>query len=172
MPVAWNINTDLIQSNDYMLYVGELVQSGQTQTFKVLAYGKSNGISISQDSAEASSKFSCSWKAAQATRLGYQVTADSLYCTNNTDASSFDDLLAMMVSQENIAWALGQKAAHTGTGATCSNDPFTLDTTKDYYSGEGLITSLDLNADEDSVVSVSLTIEGSGEILKNGQAIQ
>lgn len=164
---TWNINTDTIQSNDYMLYVAEIPTTG-SPAYKVLGYGKSNGLNLTQDSSEASSKFSCAWKANQATRIGYQVTADSLYCTNNTDASSFDTLVAMMVKQENIAWALGQAAAHTGT---CDTNPFTLDTTKDYYNGIGLITSLDLNAEEDSVVSCSLTIDGSGEILKSGQPI-
>lgn len=164
----WNINTDTIQSNQYMLYVAEIPTTGTPQ-YKVLGYGKSNGLNLSQDSSEASSKFSCAWKANQATRIGYQVTADSLYCTNETDASSFDTLVAMMVKQENIAWALGQAADHNGT---CDTNPFTLDTTKDYYNGIGLITSLDLNAEEDSVVSCSVTIDGSGEILKNGQPIQ
>ena len=168
MPVSWNINNDTIQSNQYMLYVAEIPTTGDPQ-YKVLGYGKSNGLSLSQDSSEASSKFSCAWKANQATRIGYQVTADALYCTNSPDASSFDTLVGYMVKQENIAWALGQAADHTGT---CDTNPFTLDTTKDYYNGIGLITSLDLNAEEDSVVSCSLTIDGSGEILKNGQPIQ
>ena len=172
---TWNINTDTIQSNQYMLYVAEIPTTGDP-VYKVLGYGKSNGLNLSQDTSEASSKFSCAWKANQATRIGYQVTADALYCTNDTDASSFDTLVGYMVSQKNIAWALGQAAAHvdptTGEPLPCDTNPFTLDTTKDYYNGIGLITSLDLNAEEDSVVSCSLTLDGSGEILKNGQPIQ
>lgn len=166
---SWNINNDLIKSNDYMLFVGAIPASGDP-TYKVLAYGKSNGLSVSQDSAEASSKFSCAWKANQATRLGYQVTADSLYCTNETDAASFDTLLGYMVSQENIAWALGKVADWDGT---CDTNPFVLSTDSNdhYYSGIGLITSLDMNAEEDNVVSCSITIDGSGEVLKDGEPI-
>lgn len=166
MAVSWNINDDTIQSNQYMLYVAEIPQSGDP-SYKVLGYGKSNGVSLSQDTSEASSKFSCSWKANQATRIGYQVTADALYCTND-DAASFDTLVAYMVSQKNIAWCLGKAQEWN---STCDTNPFTLSTTDTYYNGIGLITSLELNAEEDSVVSCSLTIDGSGEILKNGQPI-
>ena len=165
----WNINNDTIRANDYMLFIAQVPQSGDP-SYKVLGFGKSNGISLSQDTAESSSKFSCAWKANQATRIGYQVTADSLY-TTNTDATSFDDLVAYMVAGDNIAWALGKVADWNGT---CDTNPFVLSTDANdhYYNGIGLITSLDLNAEEDSVVSMSITIDGSGEILKDGQPIQ
>lgn len=166
--MAYNINNDTIRANDYMLFIAQIPQSGNPQ-YKVLGYGKSNGLSLSQDSAESSSKFSCAWKANQATRIGYQVTADSLYCTNN-DATSFDDLVAYMVKGDNVAWALAKVAEWNGE---CSDNPFVMSTDANdhYYNGIGLITSLDLNAEEDSVVSCSLTIDGSGEILKDGQPI-
>lgn len=169
----WNINNDLVSGNNMLLYVADIPQSGDP-TYRVIAYGKSNGLSLSQDSAESSSKFSCAWRANQATRIGYEITADALYCTNNTDAASFDALVAKMVAQKNIAWAMGQAAAHIGTDGNplpCDTNPFTLDQSKDFYNGVGIITSLDLTANEDESASISISIQGSGEILKNGSPI-
>lgn len=155
----WNENSDLIHGDNLLLYL----TSGKT----VVAYATSCSLQVDSDTIDTSSKFSCKWQSNMGGKAGYTISADALY-TNNEDGVSFDDLLAMQVSGEGVEWYMGQESAWTGT---CETNPHTLDTTKTYYNGKAVVTSVSLEAGNNEIASCSITLTGQGEIQKNGASI-
>lgn len=156
--MAWDVNKDLIKGDDLLLYL----TSGQT----VLAYATSCSIQIDQETLDTSSKFSCRWNANLGGRASYTISADALYCKNESGLSglSFDDLLDMMIDGDNIDWYIGQEVPR-GTGETCDERSHALDTTKPYYSGKAIVTSVSLSAGNNEIASCSISLTGSGEIV-------
>jgi TP901-1 family phage major tail protein len=159
--MAWNTNNDLINGDKLLLYL----VSGTTANTKVVAYATSCSIQIDQETIDTSSKFSCKWNATLGGRCGYTISADALYCNATNAASnsgvSFDALMALMLEGEAVGWMVGQEQAFTGS---CEDNPHTLDTSKPYYSGKAVITSLSLEAGNNEIASSSISMTGSGEI--------
>lgn len=159
MAAIWNENNDLVLGDDLLLYL----TSGHT----VIAYATSCSLQVDSESIDTSSKFSCKWQSNMGGKASYTISADALYC-NSTQGISFDKLLEYMVSGEQIDWYMGEEEAFTGT---CEENPHTLDTTKNYYNGKGVVTSVSLEAGNNEIATCSITITGAGEIQKNGKQI-
>lgn len=155
----WNENTDLVHGDDLLLYL----TSGQT----VLAYATSCSLQADSESIDTSSKFSCKWASAMGGKASYTISADALYCSN-TDGISFDGLLEYMVTGEQVDWYMGQEEEHTGS---CETNPHTLDTSKTYYNGKAVVTSISLEAGNNEIATCSITLTGAGEIQKNNTQI-
>lgn len=151
----WNENSDLIHGDNLLLYL----TSGKT----VVAYATSCSLQVDSETIDTSSKFSCKWQSNMGGKAGYTISADALY-SSNEDGISFDDLLAFMVSGEQVEWYMGQESAWTGS---CAENPHTLDTTKTYYNGKAVVTSVSLEAGNNEIASCSITLTGAGEIEKN-----
>ena len=154
--MAFNAADDLIRGKDYQIWISS------TSAFSadtIIAYGTSCSVSIDADTVEASSKFSCGWKAADAGTAGYTVQSDSLY-TEVRGATSFSTLMDLMLSSAPAYWRMGKETS----ASTCSANTHTLDTTEVYFSGRGIPTSLSLEAASDSFVECSCTITGTGPI--------
>lgn len=157
MSHTWNINNDLVQGDRLLLY---LVSGTTAGNYDVLAYATSCSIQIDQETIDTSSKFSCRWNANMGGRASYTVSADALY-TSAAGVISFDTLMAMMLEGENVEWAIGEETAWTGS---CEDNPHTLDTSKPYYTGEALISSVSLEAGNNEIASCSISMTGSNEI--------
>lgn len=155
----WNENTDLIHGDSLLLYL----TSGKT----VVAYATSCSLQTDSESIDTSSKFSCKWASAMGGKASYTISADALYCSN-ADGISFDKLLEMMVSGEQVEWYIGQEEDYEGA---CDENPHTLDTTKTYYNGKAVVTSCSLEAGNNEIATCSITLTGAGEIQKNGAQI-
>lgn len=155
----WNENTDLIHGDSLLLYL----TSGKT----VVAYATSCSLQTDSESIDTSSKFSCKWASAMGGKASYTISADALYCSN-ADGISFDKLLEMMVSGEQVEWYMGQETDFEGP---CDENPHTLDTTKTYYNGKAVVTSCSLEAGNNEIATCSITLTGAGEIQKNGAQI-
>lgn len=155
----WNENVDLIMGDSLLLYL----TSGKT----VVAYATSCSLQVDAETIDTSSKFSCKWQSNMGGKAGYTINADALYC-NNASGISFDKLLEMMVSGEQVEWYIGEEAAHSGS---CESNPHTLDTAKTYYNGKAVVTSCSLEAGNNEIATCSITMTGAGEIQKNGAAI-
>lgn len=157
--MAWNTNNDLINGDKLLLYI--------TSANTVVAYATSCSLQVDQETIDSSSKFSCRWQSALAGRCSYTISADALYCkASNADANSavsFDGLMALMLEGESVNWVIGQESGVT-SATTCENNPHVLDTTKPYYSGKGLITSLSLEAGNNEIATSSISMTGDGEI--------
>lgn len=155
----WNQNNDLVMGDDLLLYL----TSGKT----VVAYATSCSLQVDSETIDTSSKFSCKWQSNMGGKASYTISADALYC-NNESGISFDTLLEFMVAGEQIDWYMGEEEAWSGT---CETNPHTLDTSKTYYNGKGVVASVSLEAGNNEVATCSITINGAGEIQKNGASI-
>lgn len=156
---TWDVKNDLINGDDLLLYL----TSGKT----VVAYATSVSVQVDSETIDTSSKFSCRWASNIGGRASYTISADALYC-DAAEGISFDKLLEMMVEGEPIEWYIGEEAAHTGT---CDTNPHTLDTTKRYYNGRAIVTSVSLEAGNNEIASCSISMTGEGEIQMSGKAI-
>lgn len=159
MAAIWNENNDLIQGDNLLLYL----TSGKT----VIAYATSCSLQVDSESIDTSSKFSCKWQSNMGGKASYSISADALYC-NNASGISFDKLLEFMVSGEQVEWYMGEETDFEGS---CDENPHTLDTTKTYYNGKAVVTSVSLSAGNNEIASCSITLTGAGEIQKNGAKI-
>ncbi len=155
----WNQNIDLIHGDDLLLYL--------TSADTVVAYATSVSIQVDSESIDTSSKFSCKWQSNMGGKVGYTISCDALY-TDNEDGISFDDLLAMQVSGEQVEWILGHESAWTGS---CETNPHVIDKTQDYFNGKAVVTSASLEAGNNSIATCSATFTGAGEIQRNGATI-
>lgn len=151
----WNENSDLIHGDNLLLYL----TSGKT----VVAYATSCSLQVDADTIDTSSKFSCKWQSNMGGKAGYTISADALY-SSNEDGISFDDLLAMQVAGVGVEWYMGQEAEWSGS---CETNPHTLDTSKTYFNGKAIVTSVSLEAGNNEIASCSITLTGQGEIQKN-----
>lgn len=147
--MAFNVNTDLILGDDMYLYV----TSGNTP----VAFATSCSIQIDGETIDTSNKMSGRWNSNLAGKNGYTISTDALY-TQATGLYSFDSLMAQMVAGGKLEWTIGKCKDRT---------TFELDKNKPYYSGEGFVTSLSLNAGNNEVANCSITVTGSGEITIN-----
>lgn len=155
----WNQNDDLIRGDNLLLYL----TSGKT----VVAYATSCSLQVDAETIDTSSKFSCKWQSNMGGRNSYSISADALYC-NNASGISFDKLLEMMVSGEQVEWYIGEEAEFSGS---CESNPHTLDTAKTYYNGKAVVTSCSLEAGNNEIATCSITMTGAGEIQKNGASV-
>ena len=162
MAHKWDINTDLIQGDKLNLWI----VTGSTEGgYDVLAYATSCSVQVDQETIDTSSKFSCRWNATRGGRSSYTISADALY-TNATGVTSFDTLLDLMLGDKNVKWAIGQEVEYKVTDTnTCEDNPHTLDTSKMYYTGEALISSVSLEAGNNEIASCSISMTGSGAIV-------
>ena len=156
----WNEHAQLVNGDNFLLYL----TSGKT----VVAYATSCSLQVDSETIDTSSKFSCKWASNMGGKASYTISADALYCQNTEGAISFDTLLEYMVKGEQIEWYMGEESAHTGT---CDTNPHTLDTTKTYYNGKAVVTSVSLEAGNNEIASCSITLTGAGEIQLNGAKI-
>lgn len=154
----WNPNSDLINGDNLNLYL----TSGKT----VLAYATSCSLQVSRETQDTSSKFSCRWNAVKGGRSSYTVSADALYCSA-TSGISFDGLLELSNSDDTIEWYIGPESAYTVDSThLCEDNPHTLDTTATYYGGSAIVTEVSLNAGSNEIASCSISLQGSGAIVK------
>ena len=156
---TWDVKNDLINGDDLLLYL----TSGQT----VVAYATSVSVQVDSETIDTSSKFSCRWASNIGGRASYTISADALYC-DAAEGISFDKLLEMMVEGEPVEWYIGEEQEHTGS---CDTNPHTLDTTKRYYNGRAIVTSVSLEAGNNEIASCSISMTGEGEIQMSGKAI-
>ena len=156
----WIENEQLVNGDSFLLYL----TSGKT----VVAYATSCSLQVDSETIDTSSKFSCKWASNMGGKASYTISADALYCQNAEGGISFDTLLEYMVKGDQIEWYMGEETEHEGT---CETNPHTLDTTKTYYCGKAVVTSVSLEAGNNEIASCSITLTGAGEIQINGKKV-
>lgn len=160
MAQIWNENQDLIHGDRLLLYL--------TQNKKVVAYATSCSVQVDSETIDTSSKFSCKWASAMGGKASYTISADALYC-NNESGISFDTLLEYMVEGKQVSWFIGEEQSFSGN---CDENPHTLDTGKTYYNGMAVVSSCSLEAGNNEIATCSITLTGAGEIKKNDAQIK
>ena len=164
---TWNENNDLIHGDSLLLYL----TSGKT----VVAYATSCSLQVDAETIDTSSKFSCKWASNLGGNASYTISADALYCQNTESGVSFDTLLEYMVKGDQIEWYMGEEQGpevwNAGGTKGCDENPHALDTSKTYYSGKAIVTSVSLEAGNNEIATCSISLAGAGEIQKNGTQI-
>jgi predicted secreted protein len=136
--------TDLVKGNNIMLYVGTTP----------VAFAKTCDLSISSASIDATNKMSGNWKTSIAGQNSFTISSDFFY-TSATGNTSFDTLFASQTNGTAVSFTIGiadpATFALTGTGL---------------YTGSAHISSLSMKAEDNAIVSCSVSLEGSGALAK------
>lgn len=151
MATTYDVNTQLVLGEEMYLYV----TSGNTP----IAFATSCSVQIDGETIDTSNKMSGRWNSNLAGKNGYTITTDALY-TQASGLYSFDSLMEKMIEGGKLEWTIGKATDY-------KNANYDLDKTKPYYTGEGFVTSLSLNAGNNEVANCSITITGSGAITHN-----
>lgn len=151
---TYDVNTMLVKGEEIYLYL--------TTDNNPLAFATSCSVQIDGETIDTSNKMSGRWNSNLAGKNGYTITSDALY-TQSEGLYSYDTLMEKMVEGTKLEWTVGKAKDYIA-------GDYELDTTKSYYSGEGFITSLSLNAGNNEVANCSITITGSGAIVFNKPA--
>jgi len=144
MATSYNVNTDLVKGSSLLVYVGATP----------LAFAKSCDLSISADAIDTSNKMSGNFKSSLAGVISWTIASDFLYTQVALD-SNFDTLFASMLAGTAIDVIVGTTA-----------DSTTYAMEKGLYSGKAYISSLSLKAGDTDVASCSVSLTGSGELVK------
>lgn len=143
--------TKIVYGGDMMIFT----MSGATGT--PLAFSTSANLNINTDSLEISSKDSGYNKDFQAGKLSWDVSTDGLLNFEPSGSTQgIETLYAKQVAREYISIAFAHK-----TGTT---PDWTVDTSKKRFTGQGIITSLTLNASDNTQGTYSITIQGTGAL--------
>lgn len=148
-------------NNDKLIYGGDLMLFMATgATVMPLAFSTSAKLSISMDTREISSKDSTGdFKNYAAGKFGWSVSTDGLVnYTSTGNTNSVNELYTMMINKQLVSIAFASK---TGTSPS-----WTVDTSKTRYTGQALITSIDLNAGDNDNATYSINLQGTGALIQ------
>ena len=144
----YNASTDALVGDKLMVFVND-----GTETLPI-AFGTTCGINITADTLDTSNKMSGNWKEYLVGQLGYTVNSGSLMSMKEGQLS-FKTLKKMMVNRVPLPFVMA-KTIRTAEG------DFTKD--EEYVKGMGIITSLEMSADNGSICTSSVTFQGTGEL--------
>lgn len=122
------------------------VKLGATSTTAQIVNLKSNSVSFSTDTRETTTKDSGAYKEYLATRNDTTIGFEGLY-TSTASSTGFEDILGWKEAGTMIFWEMG-------TGVTGSPK----------WTGQGIITSLDIDAPDGDNITFTGSIQGSGTV--------
>jgi len=144
--------------NDKIVYGGSMMLFiGTGSTLTPLAFATSAKFDLTLDIREISSKDSGIWKEKAAGKWDSKASADGLTSfglTGNTNG--IDELFTLMIAREpvNMSFAIA-------SGSTPNWSP---DLAETYLSGQMIISSLNLTANDNDTSTYSITLEGASAI--------
>jgi predicted secreted protein len=142
--MGYNVNTDLILGNSLMLYVNN----------EPIAFAKTLDLTINGSEVDTTNKMSGRFKASIGGMLSYTITSDFLYTSASGD-TSYNTLLGVMLAGQSLNFVIG---------TTTDSTAFSM--TKGLYSGTANITSLSLKAEDNQIVTCSISLQGSGALVQ------
>lgn len=145
----------IIKGDELMLFTGE----------HSIAYATAHTLTINGNTIDISSKDHGFWGASEIGNITWEITSENLY----TD-THYDSLFDSMINKTPITVAFGFASDWDVNGLTGNNTQYDLDKTKNYYSGKAYVTSLVANANTGENATFSITLTGSGALVKKGTA--
>ncbi|MDD6209117.1 MAG: phage tail tube protein [Bacteroidales bacterium] len=136
-----------VEGNDLMLFVGN----------KPIAFATSCKLTVTAESKESSSKDSGIWAEKYVGKMSWTVTSENIY-----SETAYDDLFDKLTSRTPVAIVFGMRSG--------SDKSVTPSTTNTKYSGNAIITSLESNAPLAEKATFTITLEGTGELIKTEKA--
>jgi predicted secreted protein len=154
-PLAYKSSTDL-DINLLQLYLNGVI----------VAFATSSKLTISTDARDTSSKMSGGWKEVLSGMKSYTVSHDGLV-TRKTGAYSIDALIAAQISGAPLEFKQG---AATRTGDEATGYTYAFDDTKPAYSGQVIITQVEVTSDNNEFVKCTASLQGTGALVPNAPA--
>lgn len=137
--------------------------------YKSIAHGTSHTLSISADTEDLNTKDAGVYGLTEVSKLNWSIQADHLYTRDG-----YDTFFKAMTKKQPVTVLFGLKAdaelppSGTPSDVNISADGNWTANTSYVYSGMAIISSLDWQAAAGSKSTVSVTLNGQGEI-KAGQ---
>lgn len=154
---------NIINGSDLMLFIGTI--SGETTTYKSIAFATSHKLSMSTETVETSSKDSGGkWVSKAARKLSWNMSTDNLYSLDG-EGSSFDELFTMWTERKEIEVVFSLEKDYITKTDNVPADGWTPATTGQ-YKGQVIITSLELNAPNGDNATFTASFEGVGALTK------
>ena len=147
----YDSSKDMITGDKLMLFVQ--TEAAGAEGTPPIAFGTSCSIEISTDTIDTSSKMSGNWKEFLVGQLGYTVSSESLLSLK-TGHCSFNTLKRLMKERMPIPFVLAKTAESEGDFPQGDS----------LVKGEAIITALSMTADNGSICTSSITLQGTGEL--------
>ena len=145
-------NSKIVYGGDMMIFL----TSGATKT--PVAFSTSAKLSLSVKTRDISSKDSGVWTDKLSGKLDWNVSTDGLLnFTPSGGTWGVESLFAQMVGRAAVTVTF---ASTSGTAAG-----WTLDASKKNFTGQAIITSLEINASDGDNGSYSISLEGAGSLV-------
>ena len=143
------MKANAVLGKDFMLFVGE----------KALALATSCKLSISAETIDTQSKDSGIWTEKDIKKLSWNGSSENLFSADDK-VNGYDVLLDLMLKRKPIEAKFGIPANADSDEIPSSG--WTLPAAS--YSGNVLITNLELNAPDGDKATFSATFEGTGKL--------
>ena len=147
MTTTYDSAIDTLMGDKLMLFVTD-----GSSTLPI-AFGTSCNIDLSADTVDTSNKMSGNWKEFLVGQLGYTVSSESLLSLK-TGHCSFNTLKRLMKERMPIPFVLAKTAESEGDFPQGDS----------LVKGEAIITALSMTADNGSICTSSITLQGTGEL--------
>lgn len=129
---------------------------------KSIAYATAHTLTINGNTIDISSKDHGFWGASEIGNITWEITSENLY----TD-KYYSEIFDAMISKTPLTVAFGFASDWDVNGLQNDAEAYNLDQTKHYYSGKVFVTSLTTNANTGENATMSITLTGSGALLKS-----
>ena len=130
---------------------------------KSIAYATSHTLTINGNAIDISSKDHGFWGASEIGNITWEITSENLFTEKY-----YDILFDAMINKTKLTVAFGFASDWDVNGLTGNNTQYDLDKTTSYYSGKAFVTSLTANANTGENATFSITLTGSGALVKKG----
>ena len=153
-PIKHDSNTDIFRGQLFIF---------TTEDQKPMAYGKDATLNITTEEIDISNKMmSGGWAGSLPGKKSFTVTSESLL-TQKDGQESFGSLLKKQINDETFPFVIGEAKV---TEQTPTGGKFELDTTKPYYKGTVMITSLDVKSTDGDIATCSASFTGVGALVE------
>ena len=123
-----------------------------------LAFATTATLEVTTEEIDISNKMMGDWSGSLPGRKSYTISSEALI-TYKEDALSYGTLLDKQINSQTLSFQFGEGKAED---ADNFGGTFELDTTKDNFSGEVMITSLSLTSEQGNIARVTISLRGIG----------
>lgn len=132
---------------------------------KLHAYATSAKLTLNTDLIDTSNKFDGSWASKLAGKKSWSISSDA-FLTEQKDTLSYNALLKAQIAGKPVAMEFGE-LKYTEDEKTGNLTAASIDKGKPYFTGNIIITSMDLSSDAGDLAKNSLQAEGAGPLVVN-----
>lgn len=142
----------VLDGKDFMIFVNG----------KATALATSHKLTISAETSDAASKDDGMWDEAVVSKMSWEASTEALVAADET-SESFDAVFDLMLKKEPVTLVMGVAGNITNDGLP--EGGWTVPT-KNYYTGQAIITSIDRTDSKGSNASFSASFRGVGKLEK------